>query len=168
MFTPTPPTTKLCALPILRCTGAGTLDAILVCHSYTGVLTHWIGEETTLHTQSGPCAGCDANQAPRWQGFVIVQSTQSGTHRLLQFTPPVAKTLDGYQRKQYGLSGLTVRLTRAGRERNSPLCAEITDRVQLTPHFSVEQLEEAVSRLFRSNFPLFDALKKSIGCLPVD
>lgn len=168
MFTPLPPTVKLCALPILRCSGSGTLDAILVCHRYTGVLTHWMNEETTLHIDSGPCAGCDANQRPRWQGFIIVQSTQSGTHRLLQFTPPVATVLNKYSRDDTGVCGLTVRLTREGRERNSPLRAEIIERATVTPHFSVEQLEEAVSRLFRTNFPLFDALKKSIGCLPVE
>lgn len=168
MFTPDPPVDALCALPILRCAPNVHLDCILVCDQFTGVLTHYLKEETALHTIEGPCLGCDAGQAPRWQGFIIVAGTSSGYHRLLQFTPPVARVFKKHRSTVGSLAGVVARLRRAGSERNSPLHAEVTDYTKQEAHFSFEQLQMAVSRLFRHNYPLFEAARATVGSLPTE
>lgn len=168
MFTPTPPEESLCALPIIRCLGRGYLDVIVVTEKYTGVMTHWIDDATALHTTVVACPGCEANQAPRWQGFAIVQSTESGYHRLLQFTPPVARVLDAHRAKSDSLCGVTARLHRSGSNRNSPLHAEVIDYAEDKPHFSHKQLEEAVARLFRAVGPIFGTSSAALRRSPTD
>ncbi len=166
MFTPSPPTDRLCALPIIRRHSRGHLIVVLVCAEYTGVLTHWIDGETMLHRADGPCEGCDANQAPRWQGFIIVAHAEGGRHRLLQFTPPVARVLDQQPANAHGLSGTVAKLQRDGRERNSPLICDIVEVKNQFAHFDTTQLELAVARLFRAKGPIFESLRGDIGRLP--
>jgi len=168
MFTPSPPTEALCSLPIIRCHSRGHLIVVMVCPDYTGVLTHWIDGETQLHRADGPCEGCDANQAPRWQGFIIVEARDGGRHRLLQFTPPVARVLDRQPQNAHGLSGTVAKLQRDGRNRNSPLHCEIVEVKSQYARFDTHQLEEAVARLFRSKGPIFESLRSDIGRLPTD
>jgi len=168
MFTPLPPTEELCSLPIIRCHSRGHLIVVIVCPQYTGVLTHWIDGETQLHRADGPCEGCDANQAPRWQGFVIVEAVDGDRHRLLQFTPPVARVLDRQPTKTHGLSGVVAKLQRDGGNRNSPLNCQIVDVHDVEPRFDMRQLEMAVARLFRSKGPIFESLRADIGRLPTE
>jgi len=167
MFTPTPPQDPDRALGILRCEPRGYLDVVLVCNRYTGVMTHWWDDHTTLHAASGPCEPCSGGQSPRWQGFIVVQSVDSGQFRLLQFTPPVARVFDSHQNDNGRLVGVVARLRREGTERNSPLFAKLTGFEEDRDAFSAEQLDAAVAKLFRSSFPLFDKAKSKIGCLPV-
>ncbi len=168
MFTPTPPTDALCALPIIRCHSRGHLIVVFVCPAYTGVLTHWIDGETMLHRADGPCEGCDSNQAPRWQGFIIVAHEDGGRHRLLQFTPPVARVLDRQPVNAHGLSGTVVKLQRDGKERNSPLNCQIVEVKNQYAVFDTTQLELAVARLFRAKGPVFESLRGDIGRLPTE
>lgn len=166
MFTPTPPPEPHHALSILRCTARGHLEVRLSCQAYTGVMTHWWDDHTILHPPSGPCEACSNGQSPRWQGFIIVESMDSGQFRLLQFTPPVARVFDSHRSDGGRLSGLVARLHRDGTERNSPLFARLTKIERHDPKFSAEQLDAAVAKLFRSSFPLFDVARSKVGCLP--
>lgn len=166
MFTPTPPEESLHALSILRCTHRGHLEVRLSCQAYTGVMTHWWDDHTVLHPQHGPCEPCCGGQSPRWQGFIIVESIESGQFRLLQFTPPVARVFDSHRSDGGRLSGIVARLHREGTERNSPLFARLMSIAPQEAKFSAEQLESAVAKLFRSNFPLFDTARSKVGCLP--
>ena len=168
MFTPTPPAEPQVSLRVLRCEAAKQLDVILCCRLYTGVMTHWIEDSTTLHAVKGPCEGCDAKQTPRWQGYIIVQSQESGLHRLLQFTPPVARTLDILVKGDAGLAGAMIRLRREGTNRNSPLYCDPKGFTSDHQTFPFEALQEAVSKLFRQDFLLFKALKRNIGRLPLE
>lgn len=168
MFTPTPPAEPQVSLRVLRCEAAKQLDVILCCRLYTGVMTHWIEDSTTLHAVKGPCEGCDAKQTPRWQGYIIVQSQESGLHRLLQFTPPVARTLDILVTGDAGLAGAMIRLRREGTNRNSPLYCDPKGFTSDHQTFPFEALQEAVSKLFRQDFPLFEAAKRGIGRLPLE
>jgi len=166
MFTPTPPENPHHALSILRCSPRGHLDTVLVCDRYTGVMTHWWDDHTTLHAAAGPCEACDGGQSPRWQGFIIVQAMDSGQFRLLQFTPPVARVFDSHRTNNGRLAGVVARLHREGTERNSPLFAKLVGYEEDRDVFSSEQLDSAVAKLFRSSFPLFDKARSQIGCLP--
>jgi len=168
MFTPTPPAEPQFCLRVLRCEATKQLDVILCCRLYTGVMTHWLDNCTTLHAEKGPCEGCDAHQTPRWQGYIIVQSMESGLHRLLQFTPPVARTLDILVTGDSGLAGAMIRLRREGTSRNSPLYAAPKGFTSDHQTFPFEALQEAVSKLFRQDFPLFEAMKRNIGRLPLE
>lgn len=166
MFTPQPPSDPHHALSILRCSPRGYLDAVLVCDQYTGVMTHWWDDHTVLHASSGPCEPCSGGQSPRWQGFIIVESVESGQFRLLQFTPPVARVFNSHREHDGRLSGVVARLHREGRERNSPLFAKLVGYRDDRNVFSSEQLDAAVAKLFRSSFPLFDQAASGIGRLP--
>jgi len=168
MFTHSPPDQDIVALPILRCVPNGHLDVILSCRLFTGVMTHWVNNATTLHAGVGRCEGCSINQAPRWQGFIIVRSPDSGMSRLFQFTPPVARVLESHKDSGDGLLGLVVRVKRLGKNDNSPLHASVIDYADHADEFAFADLQKAVARLFRSNFHPLDAARKSIGSLPVE
>jgi len=168
MFTPAPPAETQVCLRVLRCDAFSHLDVIVCNARYVGVMTHWIDGTTILHSLAGTCEGCDARQSPRWQGYLIVQSMESGLHRLLQFTPPVAHTLDAHQNAGHDLAGAVVRLKREGKNRNSPLYARVMSKADHFQQFEFARLQEAVAKLFRQDFPLFEAARKDIGCLPVE
>jgi len=148
MFTNSPPTDHTLPLPIVRAKPNEPLEAIVCNREFVGVETHYIGGRTILHSNEEGCIGCRDNMTPRWQGYVIVQSTRAKRFAVLQFTPIVGHTLSRAAGGANGLLGVMIRIRRLGNRINSPLECEITGYESEANEFPVYRLESIVRKLF--------------------
>lgn len=156
MFCSIPETDQSVPLKIVRCGTGKSFRTIIACSEMRGVLTHYVNSQTIV-CQSGPaCPGCERNMVPRWQGFTIVSSEDQGQYGLLQFTPPVATQLERHSKRNSGLLGLDITLSRLGRRLNSPLMVKINGEALVHQAWAPKQLENCLRRLFSQvkNLPI--------------
>jgi len=152
MFKNDPPTNPVLPLPLVRAKPNQPLDCTICNRSYVGLDTHYLGGSTRPCLNLPDCPGCSLGMLPRWQGYVVVQSTREAKFALLQFTPSVGVRLNRCIRVDSGLLGLTIRLTRVGHRINSPLDVKQLGYDQDVKEFSVYRLTTIVKALFPENW----------------
>jgi len=149
MFVNDPPTDQSMPLPILRARPGRPLNCTCAVRSYRGVNTHYVGGRTINCGDDASCPGCLSNMLPRWQGYVIIESSTAKRWAILQFTPMVAGVLQRAIGGPNGLLGTKILITRLGERTNSPLHCKITGFEQDVTEWSEYALETIVKRLFQ-------------------
>ncbi len=149
MFVNDPPTDETMPLPILRARPSQPLNCTCANRSFRGLNTHYVGGRTINCSNDPSCPGCFQNMLPRWQGYVIVQSSTAKRWAILQFTPTVAAVLKKCIGGDNGLLGTKILITRLGERANSPLHCKITGFDPDVNEWSEYALESIVKRLFQ-------------------
>lgn len=138
-------------LPIVRCRPGRPLGVILCQNRWRGLDTHYWRKRTIPCVGLATCEPCQANQAARWQGFIICQSTKSKTFALLTFTPGVLQTLREALDTYGTLVGVELVLSRLGDRINAPLTANVAGVHKVALEFPTSKLDDCLKRLFAAN-----------------
>jgi len=138
-------------LPIVVVTHKQTITSTLVCRTWVGVRTHWIGGHTIACCGTENCPGCEANMQWVKKYYIAAESRRTGNVALLMLTPPAAESIVASRVRTDGFLGVEICLGRAAKRDNAPMTARVTGYHPDTVDFGIERLERVVRRIFREN-----------------
>jgi len=122
-----------------------------VCQSreWENVDTHWYMRHSILCEGTPTCPICVKGNSKVWKAYLFGQSQSGGVSQIFQLTPLAAYQLENATRREDGLLGAIIKLTRAGRRKNSPLEADIRGYCEGVLEVSAQILERTVAVLYR-------------------
>ena len=91
-----------------------------------GLYTHFHNGRTQP-CQDDNCPGCQANQSPRWHGYLFVLAPKIRTIGILELTPAAVPNLDKFFREHRTLKGAELRCERIPKRANGRLFIAISE-----------------------------------------
>jgi len=124
-------------LPLLRVPPKGLSGLVILSHDIVGCDTHyWRGR--TRPCEAPNCDACQANQRPRWRGYLAVMSQRTEKIGVIELTPAAVAPVDRAFRQARTLRGCQIALARKNEKPNGQLFAQIS-----VPNETKEHLPKA-------------------------
>lgn len=139
------------ALPIIVAKWDKEVRAILVCHTWIGVRTHWFGGHTIACCGTDNCLACEAGQQWVKKFYIVGRSPGSGNLAILMLTPVAAQQTKKCLAKDASLLGTEVILGRGAARNTSPMTARVINHHDDVDDFGMHRLERCIRRIFKEN-----------------
>lgn len=102
---------------LIRVPAGGTLRGIITSQTPTGAYTHFWNNRTLPCAAEG-CPACDADQRPRWLGYISIWNPKTQKHAILELTQNAITPIFDHLDKGETLRGQEITVTRHGHRPN--------------------------------------------------